>query len=111
MGITPDGEVYEFARNRLLRAPGSEDASEFCGPAFSPDGRTFFLNVQNPGHTFAITGPFPRRDAGRQRQTATPGPLHRLAPRFTGGLRVTARRLGLLHYQGAAHRRTEEPTS
>ena len=41
MGITPDGQVYEFARNRLLRAPDSDDASEFCGPTFSPDGRTF----------------------------------------------------------------------
>jgi secreted PhoX family phosphatase len=56
MGITPEGETYEFARNRLIRATGSDDASEFCGPTFSPDGRTFYLNVQSPGHTFAIAG-------------------------------------------------------
>jgi len=105
MGITPQGEVYEFARNRLLRAPDAEDASELCGPIFSPDGRTFFVNVQNPGHTFAITGPFPRRDPGRQRQAATAPPRHRYAPKITGEMRETAAKLDMSPYEVAAYRR------
>ena len=40
------------------------DAGEFLdgalhvGACFSPDGSTLFVNVQNPGITFAVTGPF-----------------------------------------------------
>jgi secreted PhoX family phosphatase len=105
MGITPQGEVYEFARNRLIRAPGSDDASEFCGPTFSPDGRTFYLNVQNPGHTFAIRGPFPRADAGRQRQAATTTPAHPYAPRITDEMAEQAARLQISPYELAAYQR------
>ena len=32
--------------------------SEFTGPAFSDDGRTLFVNIQTPGITLAITGPW-----------------------------------------------------
>ena len=41
MGITPEGQVYLFASNRL-------NDSEFAGPTFSPDGNTFFVNFQTP---------------------------------------------------------------
>ena len=34
--------------------------SEFAGACFSPDGRWLFVNVQRPGVTFAITGPWER---------------------------------------------------
>ena len=51
VGITPAGQVYVFASNRL-------NNSEFAGPTFSPDGRTLFVNLQNPGITLAIWGPF-----------------------------------------------------
>ena len=74
MGITPDGGVYEFARNRI-------SGSEFAGPCFSPDGRTFFVNVQSPGLTLAIWGPFPRRSGARRRQMAHAAPPAALARR------------------------------
>ena len=88
VGITPYGETYEFARNRLVarEEPGPTDegtASEFCGPTFSPDGRTFYVNIQDPGHTFAITGPFPRRDRGNQRRLASSDPRHPWAPKVS----------------------------
>jgi hypothetical protein len=54
MGITPDGQVYAFASNRA-------SDGEFCGLTFAPDGKTFLVNIQNPGLTFAIWGPFKGR--------------------------------------------------
>ena len=51
-GLTPDGQIYDLARN------AHKDRSEFCGACFSPDGRTMFVNVQEPGYTYAITGPW-----------------------------------------------------
>lgn len=51
MGITPEGIAYEFGRNRL-------NQSELSGPCFSPDGRTFFVNIYDPGITVAVWGPF-----------------------------------------------------
>ncbi len=51
-GLTPDGKIYDFARN------AHKDEAEFCGACFSPDGTTMFVNVQEPGYTYAITGPW-----------------------------------------------------
>jgi uncharacterized protein len=51
VGVTPAGSFYQFARNRL-------NTSEFAGACFSPDGRTMFVNIQSPGITFAIQGPW-----------------------------------------------------
>jgi len=51
LGITPAGEVYKIAHNTL-------NNSEFAGSCFSPDGTTLFVNIQNPGLTLAITGPW-----------------------------------------------------
>jgi hypothetical protein len=53
MGVTDQGKAYPIARNEL-------NDSEFCGPGFSADGRTLFVNIQSPGHVFAITGPWRR---------------------------------------------------
>mgnify|MGYP001815994313 CR=1 FL=1 len=50
-GITSEGKIYTLARNALNKA-------EFAGSTFSPDGQTLFVNIQNPGHTLAITGPW-----------------------------------------------------
>ncbi len=52
--VDDDGEASAFARN-------ARDDSEFTGCVFSPDRRTLFANIQEPGITFAITGPFSRR--------------------------------------------------
>ena len=52
-GVTPAGDVYILARNRMNR-------SEFAGATFSPDGTTLFVNVQRPGLTLAIRGPWRR---------------------------------------------------
>ncbi|MBX2850253.1 MAG: PhoX family protein [Phycisphaeraceae bacterium] len=51
LGVTPEGEIYQIARNTMNK-------SEFAGSCFSPDGSTLFVNIQNPGLTIAITGPW-----------------------------------------------------
>ena len=38
--------------------PGSLLNSEFAGATFSPDGTWLFVNLQIPGATYAITGPW-----------------------------------------------------
>lgn len=52
IGITPKGETYTIAKNIGF------SSSEFAGPVFSPSGKTLFVNVQQPGLTLAITGPW-----------------------------------------------------
>jgi uncharacterized protein len=54
VGATDSGDVFFFARNEI---PGD---SEFTGPTFSHDHKTLFANVQDPGHVYAIQGPFRR---------------------------------------------------
>ncbi|MDP5189567.1 alkaline phosphatase PhoX [Rheinheimera baltica] len=49
-GVTPQGDVYNFAR---LTAQ-----TELAGACFSPDGKTLFVNVYSPTKTLAITGPW-----------------------------------------------------
>ncbi len=51
LSSVPGGPTYAIARNML-------NDSEFTGPAFSEDGRTLFVNIQTPGITLAITGPW-----------------------------------------------------
>lgn len=51
IGVTPDGEVYELARNMT-------SSGELAGVCFSPDGSTLFVNLQVDGLTLAITGPW-----------------------------------------------------
>ena len=50
--LSQDGQVRDFARN------AHEGQSEFAGACFSPDGWIMFVNVQEPGITFAISGPW-----------------------------------------------------
>ena len=62
-GLTPRGEIFDFARNAL-------NSFEFAGATFSPNGQVLFVNIQgqtrgvNPpapgteGMTFAIRGPW-----------------------------------------------------
>jgi uncharacterized protein len=51
VGVTSQGKAYPLARNEF-------NDSEFCGPAFSADGSILFVNIQSPGFTLAITGPW-----------------------------------------------------
>jgi secreted PhoX family phosphatase len=51
VGITPTGQYYKLAENVGYR-------SEFTGGVFSPDGSTYFVNIQHAGLTVAITGPW-----------------------------------------------------
>jgi secreted PhoX family phosphatase len=51
LSSTPGGPTYAIARNML-------NDSEFAGPAFTDDGKVLFVNLQTPGITFAITGPW-----------------------------------------------------
>jgi secreted PhoX family phosphatase len=52
--VDDDGTAAPFARNRL-------NDSELTGVCFSPDARKLFVNIQDPGITFAVTGPFQAR--------------------------------------------------
>ncbi len=49
--VTPNGEICKLAKNSL-------NTDEFAGATFSPDGSTLFVNIQKPGITIAITGPW-----------------------------------------------------
>ena len=51
-GVTPDGRIYTLGRNRM------KGNSELAGVCFSPDGSTMFVNIQTPGVTLAVTGPW-----------------------------------------------------
>lgn len=50
-----------IARNLIVAEQtdaGADVYSEMTGPCFSPDGRLLFGNVQEPGHSFVIRGPW-----------------------------------------------------
>lgn len=64
-GLTTDGVIFPFAQNNVdLRATPvngfSSDfrGSEFAGACYSPDGKWLFFNIQSPGISFAVTGPW-----------------------------------------------------
>jgi secreted PhoX family phosphatase len=50
--LTPDGRMADFAKN----ITPNFTKSEFAGSTFSKDGKTFFVNLQSIGATFAIWG-------------------------------------------------------
>jgi hypothetical protein len=63
-GLTLDGQIFDFARNSVvLRGErngfeGDFRRSEVAGVTFSPDGRWLLFNIQTPGITVAVTGPW-----------------------------------------------------
>ncbi len=107
MGITPGGQVYKFGVHHLENKEG--DTGEFAGPTFSPDGRTFFVNIQEPGVTFAITGPFPAPSAAARRAMAFAAPPAHLAPTMSGELLEAAERYGISPLTAAAYARHGVP--
>ncbi|MFJ7166188.1 alkaline phosphatase PhoX [Streptomyces globosus] len=60
-GATESGRTYPLARNELnIGTAERPEYSEFTGVCFSPDGRTLFACLQNPGIMLAVTGPWRR---------------------------------------------------
>ncbi|MEJ3743919.1 alkaline phosphatase PhoX [Actinomycetes bacterium KLBMP 9797] len=70
-GLTTDGEIFPFAANNVVLPdgvpgkpaiqPGDYTTREWCGSTFEPRrGQWLFANIQTPGITFAITGPWLR---------------------------------------------------
>jgi secreted PhoX family phosphatase len=63
-GLTVDGEIFQFARNTAVLngerngITGDFRGSEWAGACYSPDGKWLFANLQGPGITVAITGPW-----------------------------------------------------
>jgi secreted PhoX family phosphatase len=62
--VSPEGEPHIFAKN-------VRDESEFAGATFSADGQTLFVNLQSPGVTFAIHGPWDGEAAPSSSSPAT----------------------------------------
>jgi uncharacterized protein len=70
VGLTLDGETFTFAQNNInltaaqIGGAGKRIAaadyrqSEWAGACYSPDGKWLFVNIQTPGITFAIKGPW-----------------------------------------------------
>lgn len=68
--LTEDGQLFPLAANNMrLEArhgdlvhghQGDFRGSEWAGATFSADGQWLFVNLQTPGVTFAITGPWRR---------------------------------------------------
>lgn len=68
-GLTPDGEIFRFTENNVVLSPELAASkgctatdytdSEWTGATFEPQrGEWLFVNIQSPGITFAITGPW-----------------------------------------------------
>jgi uncharacterized protein len=71
VGLTLDGKTFTFGINNInFLQPGfgtppnpailARDYrnQEWAGACYSPDGQWLFVNIQTPGVTFAITGPW-----------------------------------------------------
>lgn len=70
LGLTVNGDSYTFAKNHVqlnlgqIHAagkkviPGDYRRAEWCGACFDPAGEVLFANLQVPGITFAIWGPW-----------------------------------------------------
>ena len=70
LGISALGDSFIFCKNNINLnatqiagadkriAPGNYSESEFAGACWEPSGRVLFCNIQTPGITFAITGPW-----------------------------------------------------
>ncbi|MGQ0428855.1 MAG: alkaline phosphatase PhoX [Gammaproteobacteria bacterium] len=70
LGLTAGGDSFAFAKNnvnlavaQVLKAgkrvlPGDYRGEEWAGACFDPVGEVMFVNIQRPGITFAIWGPW-----------------------------------------------------
>ncbi len=70
LGVNRQGGSFVLAENNVVIdqpiagkpaiVPNDYRGFEFCGATFSPSGRHLFVNIQTPGVTFAIEGPWRR---------------------------------------------------
>ena len=68
IGLNDGGKAFTFAQNNVVLTKdynsrvlaGDYRQSEWAGACYSPDGQWLFVNIQTPGITFAITGPWGR---------------------------------------------------
>ena len=72
LGLVGDGQSFIFAKNNIVFSDTEAAAAgkkvsggdyrnkEFAGACFDPSGHFLFVNVQTPGVTFAIWGPWAR---------------------------------------------------
>jgi hypothetical protein len=72
LGLTADGDSYTFAKNSVALTleqivaagkrifPDDYRGEEMAGACFDPDGEVLFVNIQRPGITCAIWGPWER---------------------------------------------------
>ncbi|GGB52755.1 hypothetical protein GCM10011409_32930 [Lentibacillus populi] len=102
IGLTPEGTTYIFAENIL-------NDSELAGPTFSPDGKTLFVNIQTPGITLAIQGPFSHRNAARSRLMGHAAPPESYAPKVSDKLTAFAEAQGMSRLEAAAFHRHGMP--
>ena len=66
VGLSTDGDLFPFAENNIIipddrtigGLTGDQRRREWAGATFTFDGRWLFVNIQTPGLTFAITGPW-----------------------------------------------------
>lgn len=64
LGLTPQGQLFPFAENNcritkpVFGIKGNFAEQEWAGATFTPDGKWMFVNIQVPGITLAITGPW-----------------------------------------------------
>jgi secreted PhoX family phosphatase len=66
VGLTLHGQTFTFAMNNIVLTSnynsvvraGDYRQNEWAGACYSPDGKWLFVNIQTPGVTFAITGPW-----------------------------------------------------
>ncbi|MEC7567078.1 MAG: alkaline phosphatase PhoX [Planctomycetota bacterium] len=62
--LSPEGEIFPLGFNNVvieektMGIQGDFRGSEWTGVNFSPDGQWLFVNIQSPGFTAAITGPW-----------------------------------------------------
>jgi uncharacterized protein len=64
--LTLGGDIFTFAKNNVVLksaynskvGAGDYRQNEWVGACYSPDGQWLFVNIQTPGVTFAITGPW-----------------------------------------------------
>ena len=75
VALTPNGKIFTFATNLIdfsvgkigpytrpsgVTFTGNQRGNEWAGACFDRTGKWLFANIQTPGVTFAITGPWNR---------------------------------------------------